>query len=103
MKKKINKEKLKSFDFILFINVLVLLGMGITMVLSASSPMSLSTTSSSYTFARKQARAAVIGVILMIIISTIDYKKYAKFYKIAWIISIARIGSSISTRYRNNS
>lgn len=77
--------KEKPFDFILFMVVIVLLGMGITMVLSASSPMSLSTTSSSYTYVYKQAIAAVLGIVLMFLISKIDYKKYQKFYKIAWI------------------
>lgn len=93
MKKKISKEKNNPFDFILFIVVLVLLGMGITMVLSASSPMSLSTTSSSYTFVYKQAIAAVLGITVMLIISKIDYKIYAKFYKIIWIVSIVGLAA----------
>ena len=62
----------KSFDFILFITVLVLLALGIIMVLSASSPSSLATTGSS----------------AMIILSKLDYKKYAKFYKIAYVASL---------------
>ena len=93
MKNKPINETNKPFDFILFIDVLVLLGMGVTMVLSASSPMSLSTTSSSYTFAYKQAIAAALGIFVMIVISRIDYKIYSKFYEIFWIISIVRIGS----------
>lgn len=88
MKNKADREKSKPFDFILFIVVLILLGIGITMVLSASSPMSLSTTSSSYTYVSKQAIAAVLGIIVMLIISKIDYKILSKFYKIIWIISI---------------
>ena len=88
MKNKADREKSKPFDFILFIVVLILLGMGITMVLSASSPMSLSTTSSSYTYVSKQAIAAVLGIIVMLIISKIDYKILSRFYKIIWIISI---------------
>ena len=48
-KKSQKKETEKSFDFILFITVLLLLALGITMVLSASSPSSLATTGSSYT------------------------------------------------------
>lgn len=85
---KINNEKKKPFDFILLMDVLILLGLGITMVLSASSPMSLSTTSSSYTYVYKQALAAGLGIVAMIVISKIDYKIYAKFYKIIWFISI---------------
>jgi len=88
MKKKTIKENDKPFDFILFMVVLILLGMGLTMVLSASSPMSLSTTSSSYTYIYKQAIAAALGIAGMLIISKIDYKIYAKFYKIIWIGSI---------------
>lgn len=87
MKNKANKKNSKPYDFILFMVVLVLLGMGVTMVLSASSPMSLSTTSSSYTYAYRQAGSAFLGVIIMCIISKIDYKIYSRFYKIIWVIS----------------
>lgn len=97
MKNKTINNNSKPFDFILFINVLVLLGMGVTMVLSASSPMSLATTSSSYTFASKQAIAAVLGIFVMLVVSKIDYRIYSKFYKIIWIISIVRLSSSFST------
>ena len=93
MKNKADREKSKPFDFILFIVVLILLGMGITMVLSASSPMSLSTTSSSYTYVSKQAIAAVLGIIVMLIISKIDYKILSRFYKIIWIVSIVGLAA----------
>ena len=93
MKSKQDREISKPFDFILFIVVLILLGMGITMVLSASSPMSLSTTSSSYTYVSKQAIAAVLGIIVMLIISKIDYKILSRFYKIIWIISIVGLAA----------
>ena len=81
-----SKQKVtdKSFDFILFITVLLLLALGITMVLSASSPSSLATTGSSYTFVLKQLLSAGIGIAAMIVLSNVDYKKYAKFYKIAY-------------------
>lgn len=88
MKNKRVKENSKPFDFILCMVVLILLGMGITMVLSASSPMSLTTTSSSYTYVSKQAIAAVLGIVVMLVISKIDYKIYSKFYKIIWVVSI---------------
>ena len=83
-KKSQKQEKYKSFDFILFITVLLLLALGITMVLSASSPSSLATTGSSYTYVLKQLLSAAIGIVAMIILSKIDYKQYAKFYKIAY-------------------
>lgn len=86
-KKKTNYSK-RPFDFALFIVVLLLLGMGIIMVLSASSPLALSQSSSSYTYVFSQAKAAVLGIVAMLIISRIDYKIYARFYKLAYFGSI---------------
>lgn len=58
------------------------------MVLSASSPSSLSTTGSSYTYVYKQAISAAIGITLMLIISKIDYRRYEKYYRIAYVFSV---------------
>ena len=58
------------------------------MVLSASSPSSLSTYGNSYNYVTKQAIAAAIGIAAMIIISKIDYRIYARFYKVIYVISI---------------
>lgn len=77
-----------SFDFILFITVLLLLALGITMVLSASSPSALATTGSSYTYVLKQLISAAIGIVAMLTLSKIDYKKYVKFHKIAYLVSL---------------
>ena len=84
-KERINKN---PFDFILLMTVLVLLALGITMVLSASSPSSLSKTGNSYTYVKKQVIAAIIGIIGMLIISKIDYRRYEKWYKIIYIVSV---------------
>ena len=65
------------------------------MVLSASAPSSLSTNGNSYTYVIKQLAFAIIGIILMFIISRFDYRIYKKFYKIAYIISIAALISVI--------
>lgn len=87
--KKIKRKQINSsFDFILFITVLLLLALGIIMVLSASSPSALATTGSSYTYVLKQLLSAAIGIVAMLILSKIDYKGYSKFYKIAYIASI---------------
>ena len=66
------KIKYNSFDFILFITVLLLLALGIIMVLSASSPSALATTGSSYTYVLKQILSAGIGIAAMLILSKID-------------------------------
>ena len=69
-----------QFDFVLCITVLVLLAMGIIMILSASAPSALSTTGNSYTYVKKQFAFAIVGVILMFVISKIDYRFYKKYY-----------------------
>ena len=88
MPKKASKNaKYKQFDFILFITVLLLVALGITMVLSASSPSALATTGSSYTYVLKQLLSAAIGIVSMLVLSRIDYRRYFKFYKIAYFLS----------------
>lgn len=85
--KKISKFVNNQFDFILCITVLLLLSLGIIMVLSASAPSALSETGSSYTYVKKQVTFAIIGIILMIVISKIDYRFYKKYYWIVYFIS----------------
>ena len=79
----------KQFDFILLITVIVLLALGLIMVLSASSPSALAETGDdSYVYFKKQGIFAIIGIIAMLFISKIDYRKYKKFGKLAYIGSI---------------
>ena len=82
-----------SIDFILLIDVLIMLALGLVMVMSASSPTSLSETGKSYTYVKTQAISAVMGLVGMFIISKIDYKIYKKFYKIIYIIIIVLLAS----------
>lgn len=95
------KDANRQLDFILLIDVLLMLALGIVMVMSASSPTSLSETGKSYTYVKTQAISAVMGLIGMFIISKIDYKIYKKFYKIIYIViiillaSVAAIGKSV--------
>ena len=77
-----------QFDFILFITVLVMLAFGLVMVLSASSPSALSEGRDSYAYVKTQAVSAVIGIIAMLIISKIDYRRWGKYYKLMYIGSI---------------
>ena len=77
-----------SIDFTLLIVLLILLALGLTMVLSASSPKSLSDYGTSYHFFIRQLIFALVGLGLMMIISKIDYRFYQKFYKISWIVSV---------------
>lgn len=86
--KKVSNFAYKPFDFLLVITVLFLLSMGIIMVLSSSSPSSLSQTGSSYTYVKKQIVSAIIGIGAMLFLSRVDYRFYKRFGKIAFIIGI---------------
>ena len=82
--RKFSKFANNQLDFILLITVILLLSLGLIMVLSASSPTSLAETGDdSYSYFRKQAGFAIVGVIAMLFISKIDYRFWKKFYKIA--------------------
>lgn len=103
---KTNKNKKvmfnQPFDFVLLIDVLVMLSLGIVMVMSASSPTSLAETGKSYNYVKTQAVSAIIGLVGMFIISKIDYKIYKKFYKVIYFVviillaSVAVMGKSVS-------
>lgn len=84
------KTKLNPCDFTLCITVALLLALGIVMVLSASSPSSLAETGSSYTYVINQVKSAILGIVLMLLISRVDYKIYKnkKIYMSAYIISV---------------
>ncbi len=83
------RTKEKPVDFVLVVDVLVMLALGIVMVLSASSPSALAESGDSYSYVKTQGFSAILGLILMFIISRIDYKKYKRFEKVAYIGSIA--------------
>ena len=90
--KKISFFTKGSIDYIILIIVLLLLSVGLIMVLSASSPSSLSESGNSYKYFSKQLKATGIGLLFMVAISRIDYRIYKKFrwliYAIATVILI---------------
>lgn len=84
----IKKKKKKFFDMGLFMIVFILVAFGIVMVLSASSPSALAKYGNSYVYLKTQAEAAGLGLIIMLIISFINYKIYQKFYIITYILAV---------------
>ncbi len=82
------KTRLGQFDFIMCLVVIIMLSLGILMVLSASAPSSLSIYGNSYTYVGKQLGFAILGLVLMVFISNIDYRKYKKFYWISYFIAV---------------
>ena len=79
------KEKKRVFftkgscDTIIIIVTIMLVALGLIMVLSASSPASLSESGDSYKYFKKQLLATIIGTVVLIVLSRIDYSIYKKF------------------------
>ena len=100
MARKDKKDKKVSFftkgspDYSILIVVLIILACGLIMVLSASSPSSLSESGDSYKYFRKQATFAIGGVVAMFFVSKIDYRIYKKFI---WVIYIVALGLNALT------
>lgn len=82
------RTKEKNVDFILVVTVLIMLSLGVVMVLSASSPSALSESGNSYEYVKTQAFSAGLGLLLMYIISKIDYRIYKKFGNLAYLGAI---------------
>ena len=95
-----------SIDFTLLIVLLILLAIGLIMVLSASSPKSLSDYGTSYHFFLRQLIFALLGLGAMMVISKIDYRFYQKFYKFAWgasvilLVAVLLIGTEVNEAKR---
>ena len=68
-----------SFEFTLFISVIILSIFGVIMIYSASSIWAEYKFNDQYRFLKYQGIFFIIGVILMYIVSKIDYKKYYKY------------------------
>ncbi|MBQ2266536.1 MAG: FtsW/RodA/SpoVE family cell cycle protein, partial [Clostridia bacterium] len=62
--------------------VLILLTIGLVMLFSASYAFSYENYGNSYRFIARQAIFAVAGVVVMLVVSTINYRIYRKF---AWV------------------
>ncbi|MDD4781401.1 MAG: rod shape-determining protein RodA [Tissierellia bacterium] len=77
-------NKLKRFDFILFITTIILSFYGFIMIKSAT----ISKAGGSEGYLKTQIVAFAIGLVLMIILTSIDYDLYGSFYMPIYVISI---------------
>ena len=68
-------RKLKS-DRVLFITTILLVGLSIVMVYSASAVLALERTGQPYLFLTKQAMWATLGISVMAVIMRVDYRNY---------------------------
>ena len=73
------KSKLKPFDYTLFTVVIILYGLGLLMVLSASSHLGVLKYDSPYYFFIRQFLFGIIGIFVMLFLSRINYKLYKNF------------------------
>jgi cell division protein FtsW len=78
----------KSLDFGLLAVVIVLLTVGLIMLLSASAPYSLRTEGDSYFYFMKQLKFVIIGIVVMLIVSRVDYRILNS--RLAWLAYIRR-------------
>ena len=78
-----------TMDYPFLILVIVLMGIGLLMLFSASYSYSWTYYGNSYRFITRQAAFAVGGVVLMLVLSKIDYHWYKKFAWPLYFITIA--------------
>ncbi|MBQ8303360.1 MAG: cell division protein FtsW [Clostridia bacterium] len=76
-------------DITFFALVSILLTVGLVMLFSASYAYSFAYFGNSYRFIIRQAAFAVVGFILMMLISKIDYHVYRKFSWVVYIVAVA--------------
>ena len=74
------KRRNKQLDLGLLIVTLVLLAFGVIMVLSASAPSAFRTEGDSFYYFKRQGAFALVGIVVMLIFSRIDYRVYLSKY-----------------------
>jgi len=77
-----------SYDFRLFFPMLVLVGIGIVMVYSASSAIAIKRYGNDLYFLIKQSLVAVLGLITMLIVRKIPYQLYRRYAYLFFVIAI---------------
>lgn len=89
MKRKTNLSKQrKTFDKGLFYSVLILTFLGLVAVADASAPQALAQFSDKFYFFKQQVLWATIGLILMFLVSLINYKFWEKIATPFFFVSI---------------
>ncbi|MFW2331184.1 MAG: putative lipid II flippase FtsW [Nitrospinota bacterium] len=82
----------RSPDYTIIIAALALLAIGLVMVYSSSAVLASEKLNDPYYFLRKQALWSLIGIVLMVIIMKIDYRRFYKFsYPIYFLILVLLI------------
>lgn len=82
------QRKGKSLDFTLLFVLIIILCLGLVTLSSASSYYALTQYGNSTYYLSKQVIFAAIGIIFMLVISKIDYKRYLKLSYFGYIMGI---------------
>lgn len=85
------KKRKSYFDYTLLFIIIFLLCFGFVMVYSTTSYSAQAAGYSSTFYLKKQVIASILGLILMIIVSNIDYRIWRKFIPIIYIGSILMV------------
>lgn len=86
------KSKLKPFDYTLFTVVLIIFGLGLLMVLSASSHLGIQSYGTPYYFFIRQFGFGAFGIGIMWFLSRWDYKFYKKWSGLIFLGAIFLLG-----------
>lgn len=78
----------RDFDFWIFVTVLLLLALGVSMVYSASSYYASRKFGNKEYYLIRQLIWATIGIVAMLVVSRIDYRRIAQFSPILMLVSI---------------
>ena len=92
-------RKLKS-DKVLFITTILLVGLSVVMVYSASAPMALDRYGRATRFLTTQLMWAVLGIAMLTLVMRIDYRHYRKPTFI-WTGLALRLGEMVNDRALN--
>ncbi|MBR4869070.1 MAG: FtsW/RodA/SpoVE family cell cycle protein, partial [Clostridia bacterium] len=80
-----------KMDMVFFAMVIILLTVGLIMLFSASYAFAYYNYGNSYKFIVRQAEFAVLGVVMMVVISYVDYH-WLKQFHLPWILYISSLG-----------
>lgn len=76
-------------DLILFVAVIVLVGLGLIMVFSASSVMGLTDAGNPYYYVQRQTILAVVGLIVLFVLMKVDYHVFKVLALPGLVVSLA--------------
>ncbi len=88
----INNRILRHFDYVLLLLTLALVGVGLAMIYSATTTFSSEPIQLSENFVLRQVLYLVAGLVIMVLLSMVDYTLYATFAQPLYVFVLAMLG-----------